>query len=183
MRYQINFTQLVTGDKYLWKSEASKNGYHGTLVDTEYEDGVDQTTWGVYTGSEDECQRIINLYNYVKDELFTEEVVVMFDSTSHDSWGRLVRYFTNFLVYPKKNTGLKSWLECASNLHFDGVRPIRVVFTVEESDGTKPVTCKWGAPVMMDCRVQKEQEKPDVFIKTYNLGESCVRVPEYFLKK
>ena len=60
---QVNYTTLVNGESYYWKSSYSDDGYVGRLIETRYSDGYDVTEYCVFVGSDEECDKFIDEHN------------------------------------------------------------------------------------------------------------------------
>lgn len=59
MMYQVNCHTDVDGREEYYISRAYNGGYVGRETDTVYSDGVSYTDYGVYFGTEEECQEYI----------------------------------------------------------------------------------------------------------------------------
>lgn len=63
--YQVNICEKVNGEKYANVTSFGEDGYKGVTIDCTYEDGCDQTNWGVYAGTLEACNEVKNILNSV----------------------------------------------------------------------------------------------------------------------
>ena len=84
---QVNICEKVNGEKYANVTSFGEDGYKGITIDCTYEDGCDQTNWGVFVGTEEACHAVKNILNSVYE----------WDET-HKFYGeRKVRFLTSHM--------------------------------------------------------------------------------------